>query len=106
MNGIENLQPSLNVNGIIFYRILYPKDTVAVIMKLQLLHGGNEMLTGGQKLKKKSTLAKSTTPIDQTNNLDSEAVGKLSYSDLHRIIMAALEGGCKQQQAYRAFANN
>ncbi len=64
-------------------------------MKLQLLHGGNEMPTGGQKSKKKkSTSAKSTTPIDQTKNLDDEAAGKLNYSDLHRIITAAFEGGC------------
>ena len=35
-----------------FYRISYPKDIVAVIMKLQLLHGGNEMPTGGQMPKK------------------------------------------------------
>ncbi len=77
-------------------------------MKLQLLHGGNEMLTGGQKKNNNnnSTSAKSTTPIDQTKNLDDEAVGKLDYSDLHCIIMAAFEGGCKQQQVYRALANN
>jgi hypothetical protein len=31
---------------------LYPKDIVAVIMKLQLLHGGNKMPTGGQISKK------------------------------------------------------
>jgi len=29
MTGIENLQPSLNVNGIMFYQISYPKDIVA-----------------------------------------------------------------------------
>ena len=56
MNGIENLQPSLNVNGIVFYQILYPKDIVAVIMKLQLLHGGNEMPTGGQISKKQNKI--------------------------------------------------
>jgi len=52
MNGIENLQPSLNVNGIVFNQISYPKDIVAVIMKLQLLHGSNKMPTGGQMPKK------------------------------------------------------
>ena len=52
MNGMENQQPSLNVNGIVFYRISYPNDIIAVIMKLQLLHGGNKMLTGGQMSKK------------------------------------------------------
>ena len=81
---------------------LYPQDIVAVIMKLQLLHGSNEMPTGGQKSKQKQTnkklftSAKSTTPIDQTKHLDDEAAGKLSYSDLHRIITTALEGGYKQ----------
>jgi len=47
-----------------------------------------------------STSAKSTTPIDQTKHLDGEAADKLSYSDLHHIITAILEGGYKQQQAY------
>jgi len=42
-----------------------------------------------------STSAKSTTPINQTKNLDDEAAGKLSYSDLHHISTAALEGGYK-----------
>ncbi len=79
-----------------FCQISYPKDIVAVIMKPQLLHGGNKMPTGGKKKNYNSTSAKSTTPIDQTKNLDDEAAGKLSYSDLHRIITAALEGRCKQ----------
>jgi hypothetical protein len=61
MNGIENLQPSLNDNGIVFYRISYPKDIVAVIMKLQLLHGGNEMPTGGQISKKQIKIISNKT---------------------------------------------
>ena len=57
---------------------------------------------------KKNThnLATSTTEINQTTNLNDEAAGKLSHSDLHRIITAALEGKQKQQHAYRALANN
>ena len=76
-------------------------------MRLQLLHDGNEMLTGGQKWKKaKQNSAKLTTSIGQTKNLNNEAAGKLSYSDLNRIITAALEGRHKQQHAYRALTNN
>ncbi len=55
--------------------------------------------------KAKQNLAKSTTPIDQTKNLNDDAAGKLSHSYLHRIITAALEGEKKQQHAYRALAN-
>ncbi len=66
MNGIENLQPSLNVNNIVVYRITYPKDIVAVIMKLQLLHGGNEMLTGGQISKKLNKII-NISKINNTN---------------------------------------
>ena len=55
---------------------------------------------------KKKKLATLTTEINQTTNLNDEAAGKLSHSDLHRIITAALEEGYKQQQAYRALANN
>ena len=53
-----------------------------------------------------STSAKLTTPIDQTTNLNDEAAGKLSYSDLHRIVTAALEGRHNQQHANCALANN
>jgi hypothetical protein len=56
--------------------------------------------------KAKQNLAKSTTPINQTTNLNDEAAGRLSHSDLHHIITAALEGKQKQQHAYRALANN
>ncbi len=56
--------------------------------------------------KTKQNLAKSTIPINQTTNLNDEAAGRLSHSDLHRIITAALEGKQKQQHAYRALANN
>jgi hypothetical protein len=45
----KKLQPSLNVNDIASCQISCQKDIVAVIMRLQLLHDGNEMLTGGQK---------------------------------------------------------
>jgi hypothetical protein len=54
----------------------------------------------------KQNLAKSTIPINQTTNLNDEAAGWLSHSDLHCIITAALEGKQKQQHAYRALANN
>jgi hypothetical protein len=40
--------------------------------------------------KAKQNSAKLTTPIGQTTNLNDEAPGKLSYSDLHCIITAAL----------------
>jgi hypothetical protein len=56
--------------------------------------------------KAKQNLAKLTVPINQTINLNDEAAGRLSHSDLHRIITAALEGKQKQQHAYRALANN
>ncbi len=45
-----------------------------------------------KKAKKLFDIAKLTTPIDQTTNLNDEAAGKLSYSDLHRVVTAALEG--------------
>ncbi len=51
-------------------------------------------------------LAKSTTPIDETSNFNDEAAGRLSHSDLHLKITAALEGKQKQQHAYHALANN
>ena len=56
--------------------------------------------------KTKQNVATSTTEINQTTNLNDEAAGKLSHSDLHHIITAALEGKQKQQHAYRALANN
>ena len=40
----------------------------------------------------KKKLATLTTEINQTTNLNDEAARKLSHSDLHRIITAALEG--------------
>ncbi len=43
-------------------------------------------------VKNEEKITKSTTPIGQTTNLNDEAAGKLSHSDLHRIITAALEG--------------
>ncbi len=51
-------------------------------------------------------IAMLTTQINQTTNLNDEAAGRLSHSDLHRIITAALEGKQKQQHTYRALANN
>jgi hypothetical protein len=39
-----------------------------------------------------SSSAKLTTPIDQTTNIYDEAAGQLSYSDLHHIVTAAMEG--------------
>ncbi len=49
MNGTKHQQLSLNVNVFVFCPILFQKDIGVVIMKLQLLHGNNEMLIGGQK---------------------------------------------------------
>ncbi len=49
MNGTKNQQISLNLNIFVFCPILRQKDIRVVIMKLQLLHGENKMLIGGQK---------------------------------------------------------
>jgi hypothetical protein len=110
MNGMENLQPSLNVNGFVFLSNFISKgyrsshnETAATAWRKQNADWWSDIKKTNQN---NSTSAKSTTPIDQTKHLDDEAAGKLSYSDLHRIITAALEEGYKQQQAYRALANN
>jgi hypothetical protein len=49
MNETKNQQLLLNVNVFVFCPILLQKGIGAVIMKLQLLHGDNETLIGGQK---------------------------------------------------------
>jgi hypothetical protein len=49
MNGTKNQQFLLNVDVFVFYPILLQKDIGVVIMKLQLLHGDNQMLISGQK---------------------------------------------------------
>jgi hypothetical protein len=49
MNGTKNQQLLLNIKVFVFCPILLQKDIRVVIMKLQLLHGDNEMLIGGQK---------------------------------------------------------
>ena len=68
------------------------------------------MPTGGQKRKKgkqnSSTSAKMTTPIGQSTNINDDAAGWLSDTDLHHIVMAAMEGRHKQQFPYSALANN
>ena len=108
MNG--NLQPSLNANDTIFLSNFiskaYPSshnETSATAWRQQNADWWSDAKKTNQN---NSTSAKSTTPINQAKHLDDEAAGKLSYSDLHCIITAALERGYKQQQAYRALANN
>jgi hypothetical protein len=67
MNGTKNPQLSLNVNAFMLCQILRQKDIGVVIMKLQLLHGNNKMLIGGQKLRKQITtpiIQKILEPID------------------------------------------
>jgi hypothetical protein len=49
MTGTKNQQLLLNVNIFVFFPTLLQKDIGVVIMKLQLLHGNNETLIGGQK---------------------------------------------------------
>jgi hypothetical protein len=60
MNGTKNQQLLLNVNVFVFCPISLQKDIGIVIMKLQLLHGNNKTLIGGQKWRKQIT-----TPITQ-----------------------------------------
>ncbi len=55
MNGTKHQQLSLNINVFVFCPTLWHKDIGVVIMKLQLLHGNNKMLTGGQKWRKQIT---------------------------------------------------
>ena len=106
MNGMENLQPSLNVNGFVFLSNFISKGYRSSHNETAATAWRQRNADWWSDIKKKSTSAKYTTPINQTKHLDNEAAGKLSYSDLHCIIMAALEGRYKQQQAYRALANN
>ena len=76
MHGIENLQPSLNVNDIASCQIPCQKDIVAVIVRLQLLHDSNENADWWSEMKKATqNSAKLTTPINQTTNLNDEAAG-------------------------------
>ena len=108
MNGTKNQQLSLNVNVFMFCSILWRKDIGVVIMKLQLLHDNNKMLIGGQKWRKQIT-----TPIIQNSptnrcgmmDTDDEAAGRLRSTDLHCIIVAALEGHEKKPIHFHALRN-
>ncbi len=67
MNGTKNQQLSLNINVFVFCPILWWNDIGVVIIKLQLLHGNNKMLIGGQKWRKQITtpiIQKILRPID------------------------------------------
>ncbi len=55
MNRTKNQQLLLNLNVFVFCPILLQKDIGVVIMKMQLLHGNNETLIGGQKWRKQIT---------------------------------------------------
>ena len=82
MNG-KHQQLLLNVNIFVFCPILLRKDIRVVIMKLQLLHGNNKMLIGGQKWRKQITtpiIQKILQPIDR--NCD---MLPLSLDDLKNI---------------------
>jgi hypothetical protein len=81
-------------------------------MKLQLLHGDNEMQIGGLKIKKANTNIHhhenySTTscgPIDSES--DHEAAGRLRSTDLHCINVAALDGRDKKSLHYHVLKNS
>ncbi len=79
----------------VFCSISLQKDIQVVIMKLQLLHVNNKMLIGDQKKHtNQDTYHLENSPTNRCGSMDTddEAAGQLISTDVHFIIVAALEG--------------
>ncbi len=86
------MQPSLNINHFASCQNPCQKNIVAVIMRLLPPHCSNVMPTDEKSKQNSSPSAKMATSMGETTDMDDEAAGRLSSTDLHRIVMAAMEG--------------